>query len=176
MKKIIIFMALCMAGWSASAQQSALDRFFDKYEPDTSFTIINISPKMFNMFSKVNLNTGDQQADQIMDVAKKLTGLRIITKDNAHNGMQLFREASSLLSPKMDELMTIRDHGNDLKFLVDQDKNGIIHTLVMLVGGANEFFAMSLTGNINLNEVSKIAGSMNIQGFDQLKNVNKNKK
>lgn len=175
MKKIIIFLSLCVISLSLKAQQHPLERFFDKYEPDTSFTIINISPKMFNMFSKVNLNTGDRQAQQVLDVAKKLTGLRIITKDNARNGMQLFREASSMLSSNMEELMTIRDHGNDLKFLVDQDKNGIIHTLIMLVGGANEFFAMSLTGNINLNEVSKIAGDMNIQGFDQLKNV-KNKK
>lgn len=175
MKKIIIFIALWTAGIPLSAQQHSLDRFFDKYEPDTSFTIINISPRMFNMFSKVNLNTGDQQAQQIMDVAKKLTGLRIITKDNARNGMQLFREASSMLSSDMEELMAIRDHGNDLKFLVNQDKNGIIHSLVMLIGGANEFFALSLTGRINLEEVSQIAGNMNIQGFDQLKNVDHKK-
>lgn len=176
MKKTFVFISLCMISLSLKAQQNPLNRFFDKYEPDTSFTIINISPKMFSMFSKVNLNTGDKQADQIMDVAKKLTGLRIITKENAHNSMQLFREANSMLSPNMDELMTVRDHGNNLKFLVDQDKNGIIHTLVMLVGGGNEFFAMSLTGNIDLNEISKIAGNMNIQGFDQLKNVNNKKK
>lgn len=175
MKKIIIVVALCVVSLSLKAQQNPLERFFNKYEPDTSFTIINISPRMFNMFSRINLNTGDQQAQQIMDVAKKLTGLRIITKDNARNGMQLFREANGMLSSNMDELMAIRDHGNDLKFLVDQDKNGVIHTLIMLVGGANEFFALSLTGNINLNEISKIAGDMNIKGFDQLKNIDKKK-
>lgn len=131
------------------------------------------SPKMFSMFSKVNLNTGDGQADQIMDVAKKLTGLRIITKENARNSMQLFHEANSLLPQSMDELMAVRDHGNNLKFMVDQDKNGIIHSLVMLVGGGNEFFAMSLTGNINLNEISKIAGNMNIKEFDRLKDIDK---
>lgn len=175
MKKIIILIFLSVVSLSLKAQQNPLARFFDKYEPDTSFTIINISPKMFNMFSKVNMNTKDIQAQQIMDVAKKLTGLRIITKSNARNSMQLFREASNMLPSSMEELMTIRDHGTDLKFLVDQDKNGIIHTLVMLAGGADQFFAMSLTGNINLNEVSKIAGDMNIQGFDQLKNVNNKK-
>jgi hypothetical protein len=46
----------------------------------------------------------------------------------------------------------------------------------MLVAGGNEFFAMSLTGNIDLNEISKIAGDMNIQGFDKLKDIKQPKK
>jgi hypothetical protein len=171
MKKIFFFIVLCLLTIPLWAQQDPLNRFFDKYGPDTSFTIINISPKMFNLFSKVDLNTGDSQADQVLDVAKKLTGLRIITKDNANNSMQLFNEASNMLSKKYEELMTVRDHGNDLKFMIVQGPDGIIHNLVMLVGGNKEFFAMSLTGNIDLNEISKIAGNMNIQGFDKLKNV-----
>jgi hypothetical protein len=172
MKKIYGVIVICVLSLPAWAQsRNPLSRFFDKYEPDTSFTIINISPQMFRMFSKVDLNTGDQQADKIVDVAKKITGLRIITKSNAANSMQLFREASGLLPQGYEELMTVRDHGDNLKFMVSQDPNGIIHHLVMLIGGGNEFFALSLTGNIDLNELSQIAGDMNIKGFDQLKNV-----
>lgn len=171
MKKIILLIMACAFSTLSWAQQSPLDHFFDRYEADTSFTVINISPKMFNLFSKVNLDTGDPQAQEIMDVAQKLTGLRIITKDHARNGSKLFHEAANMLSNKYEELMTIRDHGNDMKFLIKEGNNGIIHELVMLVGGNNEFFAMSLTGDIDLNEISKIAGSMNIQGFDKLKDV-----
>lgn len=155
--------------WAQSP--NPMNRFFEKYEPDTSFTIINISPQMFRMFSKVDLNTGDRQADQILDVAKKITGLRIITKSNATNSMQLFKEASTSLPRGYEELMTVRDHGSNLKFMVSQGPNGIIHHLVMLIGGDHEFFALSLTGNLDLNEISKIAEDMNIEGFDQLKNV-----
>lgn len=174
MKKIIILTFLCLISATLWAQQDPLGRFFNKYEQDTSFTIINISPKMFNMFSKINLNSGDKQADQVMDVAKKLTGLRIITKENTRNGTQLFREANNLVPKDYNELMTIRDHGNDVRFLVNS--GAVIHNLIMLVGGSNEFFALSLSGNINLNELSQIAGNMNIQGFDQLKNVHQSKK
>jgi hypothetical protein len=176
MKKTLIFITLCLLSTSLWAQQNPLERFFDKYSPDTSFTIINISPKMFNLFSKVNLNTGDPQAQQVLSVAQKLTGLQIITKDHARNGMQLFREASGMLPRKYEELMTIRDHGNDVKFMINQGTDGIIHNLIMLVAGGNEFFAMSLTGNIDLNEISKIAGDMNIQGFDKLKDIKQPKK
>lgn len=175
MKKILIIISLSLISIAVWAQQDPLNRFFNKYEQDTSFTIINISPKMFNMFSKVNLNSGGRQADQVLDIARRLTGLRIITKENTPNGLQLFREANALLPKNYEELMTIRDGGNDVKFLVNPGSEDMIHNLIMLIGGKNEFFALSLTGNINLNELSQVAGNMNIQGFDQLKNINKNK-
>lgn len=171
MKKTLIFIFLSLIGTTLLAQQNPLDNFFKKYEQDPSFTIINISPKMFNMFSKVNLNTGDSQAKLIMDVAKKLTGLQIITKENASNAQQLFQEAGRQLPKKYEELMTIRSDGSNMKFMINQGSDGVIHNLIMLMGGSNEFFAMSLTGNINLAEISKIAGVMNIQGFDKLKNL-----
>jgi hypothetical protein len=174
MKKIILFV---MFSWAATtglrAQSDPLGRFFQKYEPDTAFTIVSISPKMFSLFTSLNLQTGDDQAQQIMEVAKNLTGLRIITRENAPNSMQLFREAAAALPARYDELMSVRDHGMNVKFMVSQDAKGIIHNLVMLAGGGPEFFAMSLSGNIDLKQLSGIAGAMNIQGFDKLKDLKK---
>lgn len=171
MKKGLICLAMMLLSSAAWAQETALSRFFHKYEQDTSFTVITISPRMFNMFSKVQ--TGDAESQEILDVAKKLTGLRILIKENAGNGMQLFKEASSLLSREYEELMTVRDKEDDLRFLVKEAPNGNIRELIMLIGSPAEFFALSLTGDIDLNEISKISQAMNIQGFDKLQNVKK---
>lgn len=173
MKKLCFLTLCCLVTMTVRAQQDPLEKFFRKYEPDTAFTIISISPKMFNLFSKVNLQTGDDQAQEILGVAKNLTGLHIITRENAPNSMQLFREAAGSLSGNYDELMSVRDHGMNVRFLISQDDRGVIHHLIMLVGGGPEFFALSLSGNIDLNQISRIAGDMNIQGFDKLKDVKK---
>ncbi|HEY6082338.1 MAG TPA: DUF4252 domain-containing protein, partial [Chitinophagaceae bacterium] len=117
MKKIILLFAGILFTSTVMAQ-GALSKFFQRYEDDTSFTLINISPRMFSMFSKVQ--TGDKESQQVIDVARKLTGLKILTKDNARNGMQLFREANTLLSKDFEELMSVRDKGNDMRFLVKQ--------------------------------------------------------
>lgn len=170
MKKFIVVISLCLLGITVWAQDP-LDPFFRKYEQDTSFTIVSISPRMFNLFARVDPRTGDDESQAILDVAKKLTGLHIIARENAGNGMQLFQEANGMISRKYEALMAVRDHGTDLKFLINQDGNGVIHNLIMLVGGPSEFFALSLSGDINLNEISKIAGDMNIQGFDKLKDI-----
>jgi hypothetical protein len=173
MKKIILVVMFSWVATGLRAQSDPLERFFQKYEPDTAFTIVSISPRMFSLFTSLNLQTGDDQAQQIMEVAKNLTGLRIITRENAPNSMQLFREAAAALPARYDELMSVRDHGMNVKFLVSQDVKGIIHHLVMLAGGGPEFFAMSLSGNIDLKQLSGIAGAMNIQGFDKLKDLKK---
>jgi hypothetical protein len=172
MKKIIILISICLYSTTAWAQQRPLESFFNKYQTDSSFTVINISPMMFRMFAKMNADSSNQQKNQVMDIAKKLTGLRIITKDNASNSTKLFNEANNMLSGKnFEKLMTVQDHNEQVKFLIKPGADGKIHHLIMLIGGDNEFFAMSLTGDINLDELSKIAGSMNIQGFDKLKDL-----
>lgn len=69
--------------------------------------------------------------------------------------------------------MSIRENGSNLRFLVKQDPSGDIHELVMLLDSDKQFLAMSLTGTIDLKELSQIAGTMNIQGFDKLKDLPK---
>ncbi|GAA0565557.1 DUF4252 domain-containing protein [Chitinophaga japonensis] len=170
MKKLILILALVMAGRQLSAQ-SVIDRFFQKYEDDRSFTLVSVTPKMFSMFSKLDINTGEGQ--QFMSVVKKLKGLRILAKEDAKDGSKLYREAAAFLTRDFEELMTVRDGQSDLKFLVKENARGNIAELIMLVGSTNEFVAMSLVGDIDLNEIAQIASGMNIQGMDNLKKLKK---
>jgi len=170
MKKIILLISLCMFTTTVWAQQDPLNNFINKYKSDSTFTIVNISPQMFRLFAKMNSDS----TDHVMDVAKKLKGLRIISKDNARNSKKLFDEANAALSGKnYENLMTIRNHNDHVKFLANQGADSLIHNLIMLVSDNNNFTAISLTGDIKLDELSKIAGSMNIQGFNNLKDLKK---
>lgn len=172
MKRLLLFLVAIFASYHLSAQQgSVIERFFQKYENDRSFTVITITPKMFSMFAKVD--PGDADAKNMMRVIQKLKGLRILTKETTKDGPRLYREAAAFLGSDFEELMTVRDKESDLKFLVKEDAKGNINELVMLVGSADEFLAMSLVGTLDLNEISQIANGINIQGMDKLKNVKK---
>lgn len=174
MKKIILLIGLCLCSTTLQAQQKPLDNFFNKYKADTSFTVINISPEMFSLFAQMASDSAGRQTDQVMDIARKLTGLRIITKEDAANSLKLYKEAKSALAGRdYENLMTIRDGADHVKFLVKQGSGGSIHNLIMLIGGSDDFFVMSLTGDISLSEISQLAGSMDIQGFDKLKDLKK---
>lgn len=172
MKRLLLFLVAIFASYHLSAQQgSVIERFFQKYENDRSFTVITITPKMFSMFAKVD--PGDADAKNMMKVIQKLKGLRILTKETTKDGPRLYKEAAAFLGSDFEELMTVRDKDSDLKFLVKEDAKGNINELVMLVGSADEFLAMSLVGTLDLNEISQIANGINIQGMDKLKNVKK---
>ncbi|MET6997195.1 DUF4252 domain-containing protein [Chitinophaga defluvii] len=171
-RSLLILLLLACSSLPLLAQQgSVIDRFFQKYEDDRSFTLVSITPKMFGMFTKLDVN--DPDAKSMMSVIQKLKGLRILVKEDTKDGPRLYKEAASALTREFEELMTVRDKDTDVKFMVKENARGNIQELIMLVGGIDQFVAMSLVGDIDLNEVSKIAGSMNIQGMDKLKNVNK---
>lgn len=160
----VILVSLC-SSQLASAQ--TIDKFFRKYQDDPAFTVINITPKMFSMFSKISVD--DPDAQKIANVVGKLKGLRILVKENASDGKKLFNEAAQYLTPELEELMTVRNKEADVKFLIKENAKGNVAELMMLVGGAGEFVALSLFGDFSLAEIADIAGDIKIDGFDNLK-------
>ncbi|WP_341836218.1 DUF4252 domain-containing protein [Chitinophaga pollutisoli] len=168
MKRLIPLVALlCLLCSSQLAlAQTTIDKFFQKYQNDQSFTVINITPKMFSMFSKVSAD--DPDAKKVLSLASKLKGLRILIKEDTKDGQRLYREAAQFLTSGMEELMSLRDKDTDLKFMVRENTKGNIAELVMLVGSTNEFLALLLMGDFSIEEISEIAGNMNIDGFENL--------
>ncbi|ASZ12833.1 DUF4252 domain-containing protein [Chitinophaga pendula] len=174
MKKRLFLLLLVLGSLRVSAQQgSVIDRFFEKYESDRSFTLVSITPKMFSMFSKVSVNS--VEGKRMMQVIQKLRGLRILAKENTKDGPRMFKEATSFLGKDLEDLMVVRDGDSDIRFMVKENSHGNIAELVMLVGGKDEFVAMSLVGDIDLNEISQIAGNLNISGFDKLNKLDRKK-
>ncbi len=68
-----------------------------------------------------------------------------------------------------EELMSVTDADENVKFSI-KEKDGVVTELIMLVGGNEEFVLMSLYGEINLRDVSKIASGMNMNGMQNLSN------
>ncbi len=170
MKKILVTgMILIVA--AAAHGQDAITRFFDKYSSDQSFTNVNITGRMFGLFTDLEME--DEEDQEVMDAISKLKGLKILAKEDTDRGKELYREAFSLI-PKneYDELMSIRDEDNDMKFLI-KEKNGKVSELLMVMGGNHEFFILTLFGEIDLKQVAKISKAMDIDGLEQLERLDK---
>ncbi len=165
MKRMLMIICVLCSGELALAQ-SSIDKFFQKYQDDESFTVINITPKMFNMFSKFSVD--DPDAKKVTELASKLKGLRILIKEDTKDGQKLYHEAAKFLGGGMEELMSVRDKDSDLKFMVRENAKGNIQELVMLVGSSSEFVALTVFGDFSISEISEIAGGMNIDGFQNL--------
>jgi hypothetical protein len=174
MKKIFPILFFSVAALSAQAQNDAISKFFTKYEDDMSFTMVNITSRMFSLFT--DLEVKNQEDKEVLDAISKLQGLKMLVKDEADNARTLYKEAN-LLIPKVeyDELMTIRDDDKNMRFLI-KEKSGKISELLMLMGGEKEFFILSLVGDIDLSQIANLSSKMDINGLENLDKLRDTKK
>ncbi len=176
MKKSMFLLPLFLLVASlAQAQNDAITRFFDKYTEDERFTVVYISPKMFQMVSKIE--TDDEEWNKVREVIKDLGGLRVLTADSIGNGVALYKEAlGKVPTNEYSELLTVRDGKENVRIWT-KDSGNIIHELLLLVGSPDEFVLLSFTGNIDLDKISRLAKTMDIDGIEHLEKVaKKNKK
>jgi hypothetical protein len=168
MKKIVVVAVLMIVATGLNAQD-AISKFFTKYNTDESFTQVNISSKMFGLFTSMEADTPEDK--EVLEAISKLKGLRILMKDNTSDARALYKEAFSLIPVKeFEELMSVRDKDKDMKFYI-KESGGKISELVMVMGGANDFMIMSLFGEIDLRQVSRIGKKMDVKGLENLEKI-----
>ncbi|MEP7321071.1 MAG: DUF4252 domain-containing protein [Saprospiraceae bacterium] len=170
MKKLLII-PLMLGLHIASGQSDAISKFFKTYEDDERFSTVYISPKMFQLVSKIKINDMDPDLQILL---KNITGLHILSTHQTPK--TFYKEAIAKINVKeYEELMKMRDEGEDVLFLTKTTPNtDKIEELLMLVGGDDEFTLVSFVGDIDLNKIGKLGKSLNINGSEHLEKIKKN--
>ncbi len=176
MKKLLF--VICFIGISALslAQNKSIDRVFDKYAGMEGFTTVYISKYMFSMFSNLE-GVEDEDMKEVQDVFGKLNGIKILAVDDAAvlgEGVNFYDEImKDLPKGRYEELMVVKDSESDVVFLA-REEGGVIIELLLIVGGDGDNNALiAITGEIDLNTISKLGKTMDIDGMDQLDNLEK---
>lgn len=173
MKKLMVGAIMMMMSFATFAQGDAITKFFSKYQDDETFSQVTISSKMFGLLTDMKVEKPEDQ--EVINAISKLKGLRILGKDQARDGRQLYKEALGMLPSKdYEELMSVRDKDSDMKFFI-RGTAGKINELVMVMGGNDDFMLLSLFGEIDLKQIGKIGAKMDIDGLDHLKQLHDKK-
>lgn len=152
----------------AQAQNDAISKYFNTYADDERFTSVYISPKMFQMVSKIDAN--DPEWNKIRPIINDLSGLRVLVGENM-DGRPLYKEAISKIGTgEYSELLSVRDKDENVKMWI-KDSGDIVHELFLLVGSSTEFVMLSFTGKIDLNRISELSNTLNIQGTEHLSKI-----
>ena len=175
MKKVFFLLPLfLLAAIASQAQNDAITRFFEKYVNDEKFTVVYISPKMFQMASKIEAD--DPDWNKVREVVKDLGGLRVLVGDSIGNGIALYKEAlGKVPTNEYSELLTVRDKEENVRIWT-KDSGNIISELLLLVGSPDEFVLLSITGNIDLDKIARLAKTMDVDGIEHLEKVKSKKK
>lgn len=181
---IVFVMAVMLVPLTGMAQKDV----FEKYSDNSDVTYVSIKPKMFQMIAKMGINVEDEEAKAYMDMVKSITSFKTMITDNKVIAADLAKWVKSR-SSALEELMEVKDDGTNVNFYVKEGKDADhVKELLIFVNGVDKFMeegievggkerkietvVVSLTGDIDLNEISKLTDKMNIPGG---KHLDKNK-
>lgn len=177
---IVFVMAIMLMPLTGMAQKDV----FEKYSDNSDVTYVSIKPKMFQMIAKMGINIDDEEAKAYMDMVKSITSFKTMITDNKEIAADLGKWVKSR-SSSLEELMEVKDDGTNVNFYVKEGKDADhVKELLIFVNGVDKYMeegievggkerkietvVVSLTGDIDLNEISKLTDKMNIPGGQHL--------
>lgn len=169
MNRIIIsFFIVLLSASGLQAQSSVIDRYFNKYQEDERFSAITVSSRMFGLFADFDMEDPNEQ--ELVEALSKLKGLKMLIGEQVDNATSMFKQVKTLTESQMDELMSIKEGNKDFTFYITE-ANGTISELLMVGHEQEKFMMMSLVGEIDLREISRLSKKMDIDGFQHLQNL-----
>ncbi len=176
MKKIIITLVMTLVSNLFFAQAA-----FDKFDGQDDVTSIIVNKKMFELMSKVKMDSSDKEAQQYMNLIKKLDNLKVFTTTSTRVTSEMKAAADKYIKTDgLEELMRVNNGGKNIRIMVKSGAGDsqIKELLMFIEGGSkdNQTVLMSLTGAFDLSEISVLTDKMRIPGGDDLRRATKGKK
>lgn len=189
MKNLIVIIAILVSSVVANAQS-----VFDKFEDQNDVTSVIVNQKMFKMLALMGIDADDPEMQGYIDMAESITSFKVFTTgDEKISGDMNATVAKYLKNSNMEELMRVKDGDQTVNFYVREGKDeNHVKELLMFVNGIKEMtkdqditingkkreietVLLTLTGDIDLRQISKLTSQMNMPGGEQLKKAGKNK-
>ena len=173
MNKLIIALLLSLAPMLTHSQN------FEKYENMKEVDAMVMTSKMFKMLAKVDLSENDPEAREYMKLIENLDRIQIYKSSNSKIMSQMASDVKSYLAKgSLEELMRVNDSGKNIKFYSVPGKNdNYVRELFMYMEGGEGSEPMSvilsITGEIDLSQLSKLTSDLKVPGAEQLKKANK---
>lgn len=172
MKKYIVSIILLVLASPVFSQS-----VFDQFEGIESVSAININKKMFELMSKVKLDTSDKETLQYMSLIKKIDNLKVYRTQNERIAMQMRLTSEKYIKAiGLSELMAINDGGKMVRIHSKQGSSETqLKELLLFIEDpkTKETVLMSIIGDFDLNEVPALTDKMKIPGSAELRKAGK---
>jgi hypothetical protein len=172
MKTIALMIGLLGVTIGANAQ-SIMDKLYDKFSGTEGYTSVYISKYMFDMFRN-NETNASKEGDDMERLISNLNCIKILVTDDdpaTPTPVNLYTEIMKVLpSSPYKEVMVVKEKDQDIKFYAKEEKNKVVELLLVL-GGKDESVLISIQGDIDMKNISKLAKGMNIEGMENLEKI-----
>ena len=156
---------------------------FDTYQTDDRVTYVSISPQMFSMLAKLNINTEDSEAKEFMDLVTQIKTFKLLRTDDPRISV-IFSDWTQayVKEKKLVELTRVRENEKIVYFYALQSNmDHIVAELVMLVQDEGEVSGISekesqtvillIQGSIDLFHIASLIKNLDLPAGDELKKL-----
>lgn len=170
MKKYIIIISMSILPLTGFSQS-----IFDKFEDLDEVSSVIVNKNMFNLLVKMDVDVDDPEAQEFMEIAKSLSGLKVfVTEDKGVSADMKATVDKYLKSASMQELMRVKDKDANVKFYIrnGKDEDHVSELLMFVTGIKNaevavndrkiETVLLSLTGDIDLTKIGSLTKKMDL--------------
>ncbi|SHF61010.1 protein of unknown function [Salegentibacter echinorum] len=174
MKKLAIILILGLFPMVSQAQA------FSKYENMKDVDAMVMTSKMFKMLAKVDLSDDHPETRQYLKLIENLDEIKMFTSSTTSVRQQMEKDVESYLSSNaLDQLMRVKEDGKNIRFYSKSGRNdSVVSELFMFMEGQEKgkpiSIILSITGDIDLSQLSRLTSDLKIPGAEELKNVKKN--
>lgn len=187
MKNVIVIVAFVI-----STAVSFGQGIFDKFEDNDNVTSVVVNQKMFKMLATMGVDIDDPEMKEYINMANNINSFKVFTTGDSKVSAEMNSTVKKYLKTSdLEELMRIKDGDQTVFFYVKEGKDeNHVKELLMFVNGIKEMtqgqditingkkreietVVLSLTGDIDLRQISKLTNQMNVPGGDQLKKASK---
>ncbi len=164
MKKIALVLSLFALPILVNAQQTPVDRLFEKYYGKEGFTTVLVNEEMFEVISNMEENKGEFEG-----TLGKIKRIRVIAQEDegeTTEGINFMEELKGADFGDYKELVVVKEADQEVLILAKEDE-GKLTELLVLVGGEDNVL-VSIEGRFTMEDLASLS---ELEGLESLEEV-----
>ena len=156
MKRVVLFILVVAFPAFIMAQNSAVDKLFNKYSGKDGITTVSISPELFQVVKAMEIEDLDNENIPF----DKIASVKILTIEDEElwPDVNFYTEIEKDLDTSdYAEVMTVNDGGEVVRMWMKVDE-GDVSEFLLIVGGDDNVL-IYITGSFNMNDLEELAES-----------------
>ena len=156
---------------------------FDTYKSNERVTYVSISPQMFSMLAKLNIDDTDPEAKEFLELISQINTFKLLRTDEPtiSDDFSYWTQEYAKMN-QLTDLMQVREHQTPVYFYAAlSEKENIVDQLVMLAQEYNDNAALDdrnqtvllyIDGKIDLARIGSLLQKLDIPAGEELNKSN----
>ncbi len=141
------------------------EKFQHLYDHDKA-TVVNVTGKMFSYAVHFE-DTSDDDLNEIASLASSIEDFTLVAMKEWPNAKAEYKKGMAYIDSDLEELMRVRSEEGNFSLYIEES-NDIVYELVGIGEGENHFVVFSLTGEMDLDQIGKMASKVQMGGLDKV--------